>query len=126
MKKILSLILLVVALGFAAETAKAPSAVTINPSKEQLAKAKPLNNTICPVSKEKIGDMGKAVPVIYKGQIINLCCNGCPADFAKDPEKYMKLVQEELAKSKAATAPTTMPEKMSGMDNMPGMDHSKK
>lgn len=120
MKKIITLLCLTVALAFAGT----PVAETViqKPTKEQLAKATPLNNTICPISKEKIGNMGMAVPVIYKGKIVNLCCNGCPKDFAKDPEKYMKIVNEELAKNKPATK-STNPAPMK--DNMEGMDHSK-
>lgn len=103
MKKLAMLILFAVALTFAAEPAtKATDLVNTTPTKEQLAKATPLNNTICPISKEKIGSMGAAVKVIYKGQIVNLCCMGCPADFAKDPEKYMKSVLAEVAKNKPA------------------------
>lgn len=118
MKKIAVLLVLAVALAFAGEPAgkAAIDSVIQNPTKAQLAKATPLNNTICPVSQEKIGNMGMAVPVIYKGKIVNLCCKGCPADFAKNPEKYMKIIQEELAKNKTPAA---------SKNNMEGMDHSK-
>lgn len=112
MKKTATLLFLTVALAFAGEPTGKTDTVITQPSKEQLSKATPLNNTICPVSKEKIGNMGMAVPVIYKGKIVNLCCNGCPRDFAKNPEKYMKVVQEELAKNKPATK-----EKKEGMDH---------
>lgn len=102
MKKIAILLLMSVAFAFAGEPAgkTAIDTVITKPTKEQLAKATPLNNMICPVSKEKIGGMGPAVTVIYKGKIVNLCCMGCPADFAKAPEKYMKMINEELSKSK--------------------------
>lgn len=112
MKKLIVLFLLAFAFACAGEPNTTAATVNIKPTQEELAKAKPLNNTICPITLEKIGSMGKAVPVIYKGQIINLCCNGCPRDFAKDPEKYMKLVQAELAAPKApapAPAPKTGP-----------------
>ncbi|MBI4835091.1 MAG: YHS domain-containing protein [Planctomycetes bacterium] len=26
----------------------------------------------------------------YRGKIYYFCCDGCPDDFAKDPEKYTK------------------------------------
>ena len=100
MKKITLLITLLTALLFAGEAKPLQDSLILKPTKEQLAKATPLNNTICPISKEKIGNMGNANPIIYKGQIVNLCCSGCNADFAKDPEKYMKIVNEELAKNK--------------------------
>ena len=128
MKKIATILILTASLAFAADpVAKAATdSVITKPTKEQLAKATPLNNTICPVSKEKIGNMGAAVPVIYKGKIVNLCCNGCPGDFAKDPEKYMKIVNEEVSKNKpaekaATPAPAPAKDKMGKME---GMDHS--
>ncbi len=100
MKKIALIISLLSALLFAGESKPLADSLILKPTQEQLAKATPLNNTICPISKEKIGNMGNANPVIYKGKIVNLCCSGCSADFAKDPEKYMKKVNEELAKNK--------------------------
>ena len=124
MNKLALLILLLAAIAFAGEPAKADTSLIQKPTKEQLAKATPLNNTICPISKEKIGNMGAAVPVIYKGKIINLCCGGCPGDFAKNPEKYLKMVNEELAKNKPAKsdakAATPAPKKddMGGMKGM--------
>jgi len=59
-------------------------------------------NKICPVSGEKVGgDMGPAVPIEYKGKIYNLCCSGCVKEFNKNPEKYVKKVEEELKASQA-------------------------
>jgi len=120
MKKLTVLCILFAALLAFAADPKPADQVILNPTKDQLAKATPLNNTICPITKEKIGAMGAGVPVIYKGQIINFCCGGCPATFAKDPEKYMKVVQEELAKNKPVTkAPATKaPAKDTTMKNM--------
>jgi len=44
----------------------------------------------------------------YKGRRIYFCCPGCDATFKKDPEKYVKKVDAELAKLKAGgTAPGT-------------------
>ncbi len=120
MKKIALLITLLSGLVFAGEAKTSVDSLILKPSKEQLAKATPLNNTICPITNEKIGSMGNAVPVIYKGKIVNLCCNGCPADFAKNPEKYMKLVYKEVGKKDGSSAAKPAPAK----DNMQGMDHS--
>lgn len=61
----------------------------LNPTSEQLAAAKDVGNTICPVTRSPLGSMGKPVSVIYKGQVIHFCCSGCPGEFAKNPEKYM-------------------------------------
>ncbi|MBF0489248.1 MAG: YHS domain-containing protein [Candidatus Omnitrophica bacterium] len=35
--------------------------------------------------------------VTYKGKIYNLCCSMCEKDFNKDPEKYTKLMEAEVA-----------------------------
>jgi len=58
---------------------------------------KPVNvgNKICPVLGEKIDEKTKAT-YEYKGKIYNLCCTGCVEGFKKDPEKYIKKVEEEL------------------------------
>lgn len=63
--------------------------LVMNPTSEQLAAAKDVGNTICPVTRSPLGSMGKPVSVIYKGQVIHFCCSGCPGEFAKNPEKYM-------------------------------------
>jgi YHS domain-containing protein len=47
----------------------------------------------CPVSGDKIGDMGPPYVFVYEGQEVKLCCPNCKADFDKNPEKYMKLIR---------------------------------
>ena len=34
--------------------------------------------------------MGKPITTNYLGQQIIFCCSDCPADFSKNPQKYMK------------------------------------
>ncbi len=47
--------------------------------------------TKCPV----MGwDIDKSKYADYKGNRIYFCCAGCPEDFKKDPEKYMKKLKE--------------------------------
>lgn len=57
------------------------------------SQAKPDLLTTCPVSGEKLGEMGKPYTFVYKDQEVKLCCKGCKKDFDKDPEKYMKLIR---------------------------------
>jgi YHS domain-containing protein len=57
------------------------------------AKATPDLLATCPVSGEKLGEMGKPFSFVYKDQEVKLCCKGCKKDFDKDPEKYMKLIR---------------------------------
>ena len=60
------------------------------------SKAVEVGNKICPVSGEKVGEMGEIVKVEHNGKIYNLCCTMCAKDFKKDPEKYVKIVEEEM------------------------------
>ena len=65
-----------------------------------------VGNKICPVSGDKIppsgekGDMGEVVQYEYNGKIYNLCCKMCVKDFKKNPEKYSKIAEDEVAKDK--------------------------
>lgn len=81
-----------------AVSATSDSALVVDPTPEQIAKARKVGNKRCPVSGEKLGGMGSPVSVIYKGELVELCCRGCVKDFEKDPEGV-------LAKAKAGTAP---------------------
>ena len=49
--------------------------------------------TTCPVSGEKLGEMGEPFTFVYKDQEVKLCCKSCKKKFDKDPEKYMKLIR---------------------------------
>ena len=54
---------------------------------------KPDKLTTCPVSGEKLGEMGKPYVFVYQGQEVKLCCSGCKKDFDKDPAQYLKKIQ---------------------------------
>ena len=60
------------------------------------AEAKPAvqatTQTKCPVLG---GDIDKQVYADYQGKRIYFCCSGCDEEFKKDPEKYMKKLQEQ-------------------------------
>ena len=47
----------------------------------------------CPVSGEKLGEMGKPVVFTWQDQEVKLCCNGCKKEFDKTPEKFMKKIR---------------------------------
>lgn len=49
--------------------------------------------TTCPVSGEKLGEMGKPYVFVHEGQEVKLCCKSCKKDFDKDPAKYMKKIR---------------------------------
>ena len=65
-------------------------------------KAIEVGNKICPVSGNPVDDdtMGEAVQYVYNGKIYNLCCAMCAKDFKKNPEKYSKIAEDEVAKEK--------------------------
>jgi YHS domain-containing protein len=43
----------------------------------------------CPVSGEKLGEMGAPVSIDYQGKKVSFCCDSCIAKFQKDPAKYL-------------------------------------
>jgi YHS domain-containing protein len=53
-------------------------------------------NTVCPVSGDKVAT-SKLVEV-YDGKVYHLCCADCPADFEKDPAKFVKAIAADPAK----------------------------
>ncbi|HLD82427.1 MAG TPA: YHS domain-containing protein [Candidatus Omnitrophota bacterium] len=80
------------------------SLVSISWAQEPIQKTEPAvetpkpveaGNKICPVSGEKIDEKSKET-YEYKGKIYNFCCPACIDEFKKDPEKYIKKVEEEL------------------------------
>jgi YHS domain-containing protein len=56
-------------------------------------KPKPDFLATCPVSGDKLGDMGKPYVFVYQGQEVKLCCPDCKALFDKDPAKYIKKIR---------------------------------
>ena len=66
-----------------------------------VAPAKPDLLVTCPVSGDKLGEMGKPYVFVYQGQEIKLCCSGCKKDFDKDPAKYVAKIR---AADKGASA----------------------
>jgi YHS domain-containing protein len=65
------------------------------------AKPKPYTLKTCPVSGEKLGEMGKPYVFTHEGREIKLCCKDCSKEFKKDPAKYVKKIEEAEAKAKA-------------------------
>jgi hypothetical protein len=65
--------------------------------------------TTCVVSGDKLGgDMGDPVDYVYKqpgkpDRLVRFCCKDCIKDFQKDPEQYLKKL-DEAAAAKARNA----------------------
>ncbi|HVS51628.1 MAG TPA: hypothetical protein VHD62_04675 [Opitutaceae bacterium] len=69
--------------------------------------------TVCVVSGDKLGEMGRPVEYVYKqpgkpDRIVRFCCKDCIKDFEKEPAKYLqKLDEAAAAKTKDAGAPAS-------------------
>ena len=63
-------------------------------------KLKPYPLTTCIISGDKLGEMGPPVVYQYDGREIKFCCKSCVKDFKKEPEKYIKKIDEQAAKEK--------------------------
>jgi YHS domain-containing protein len=58
----------------------------------------------CAVCGMKLGDMGKPYTFVYQGREIKVCDKSEEADFKKDPKKYLKEIDDAVAKAKAKAA----------------------
>jgi hypothetical protein len=75
--------------------------------------------TTCVVSGEKLedGEMGPPIDYVYKQEgkpdrLVRLCCKSCIKKFNKDPQKYLKMIDD--AASASAAAPAEAPSGHSG------------
>ena len=64
-----------------------------DPSKEELAKAKPYPLDVCLVIEKPLSDTPNTYTKIYKGQQVKFCCVSCVAAFEANPDFFMKKVQ---------------------------------
>jgi hypothetical protein len=88
-----------------------PSFTGLAADKPEKEKLKPYTLNTCIVSSEKLGEMGKPVVEKYKDREIKFCCKSCIKDFKKEPDKYVKLIDEAEAKAKAKDKTATVPAK---------------
>ena len=58
-----------------------------------------VDNKVCPVMGASI-IKEHALYVEYKGKIYSFCCPGCIPEFKKDPEKYIKIIEETKKENK--------------------------
>ncbi len=68
------------------------------------AKPKPDNLTTCPVSGDKLGEMGSPFVFTYEGQEVKLCCKDCRPKFDKEPAKFMAKIREADKTGKTPSA----------------------
>ena len=67
---------------------------------DKKTKVKPYTLDTCAVCGMKLADMGKPVTFEYKDREIKVCEKGEEKDFKKDPDKYLKKIDEAEAKAK--------------------------
>jgi len=80
-------------------------------------------NKICPVSGEKI-DQNLKVTHEHEGKVYNFCCASCIDEFKKDPDKYIKKVDEELkSESEAKSEEHMMMPESEMSEGMHGSGH---
>jgi nitrous oxide reductase accessory protein NosL len=94
-RKTLALIALLAAVLMGALTARADDSKSTN-------NIVPYPLDTCAVCGMKLGDMGKPCTFVYQGREIKVCDKSEEADFKKDPDKYLKAI-DEAAKAKAKT-----------------------
>jgi YHS domain-containing protein len=58
-----------------------------------------VGNKFCPVSGEKI-EPGEDVKYEYEGKIYHFCCPACIEAFRKEPQNYIKKIEEGKAEAK--------------------------
>lgn len=95
------LALLLAALNASAQEAQVPATEPTEEAVVETAGPIVVGNKICPVSGDKVGEMGEIIQQEYNGKIYNFCCSMCLKDFQKDPDKYVAMVEEMMAKEAA-------------------------
>ena len=78
------------------------------------SKLKPDMLATCPVSGDKLDEMGKPFVFTYKDQEVKLCCKDCKKDFDKDPEKYMAKIRAADPKPDLLTTCPVSGDKLDG------------
>ena len=71
---------------------------------DKTAKPIPYPLDTCAVCGMKLGDMGKPYTFVYQGREIKVCDKSEEADFKKDAKKYLKEIDDAVAKAKAKAA----------------------
>jgi YHS domain-containing protein len=65
----------------------------VNMEKSSESSSAQIWNKVCPVKGEEID--ADAPTVDYNGKTIGFCCPGCELKFEKDPETYLKNLNED-------------------------------
>src|SRR5690606_24781003 len=76
---------------------------------EEVPTTQPADNyplTVCIVSGGELGSMGDPIVIQHEGRTVKFCCEHCVGSFKKNPQKYLKKLDEA---EKAAPTPSEAP-----------------
>ncbi len=57
----------------------------------------------CVVSGGKLGSMGEPIDYVHNNQLVRFCCGGCVETFEKNPDEYLKKLNESSSMKLDAT-----------------------
>ncbi len=57
----------------------------------------------CVVSGGKLGSMGEPIDYVHNNQLVRFCCSGCVEAFEKNPDEYLKKLNESSSVKSDAT-----------------------
>ena len=77
--------------GLFAQSASKSSTEKIEKAKQDTVQTTEVKQTVCPVMG---GEINKEVYADYNGKRVYFCCQGCLSTFKKNPEKYMKKLED--------------------------------
>ena len=77
--------------GLFAQSASKSSTEKIEKAKQDTVQTTEVKQTVCPVMGNEIN---KEVYADYNGKRVYFCCQGCLSTFKKNPEKYMKKLED--------------------------------
>lgn len=61
--------------------------------------------SVCPISGEKLGEMGDPVTKTYDGRDVTFCCANCVGTFEKDLKSSFKILDEKIVAAQSADYP---------------------
>ena len=74
---------------------------------ENVRKGDPYTLDSCPVSGEKLGEMGDSVAKVYNGREVRFCCKRCVSKFEQNKEKYFKEMDAKIIAQQLPYYPMT-------------------
>lgn len=70
-------------------------------------KGDPYTLDVCPVSGEKLGNMGEPIQYNHEGRDIKFCCAGCIGRFSSTPAQFLAKVDKLMAEQQKKHYPLT-------------------